>query len=197
MTTRPPGPFVRGLERIQDPAAKEAVRDLANRVGAIENATTEATDFSAIRTALQRGGSTPLNVTGLLGKLGQSQPGLTGRTALWYQIDTSIAGAGNYVWEREVINLAPDHYMRGSSQEQVVFKTGGVYIVAASLQVSTSATLSLLHNTVAVARGVGTLVSLAAVIMALSGERVSCSNSTGNRVGNADGRTRLGIARLA
>lgn len=196
MTTQ--GGLVRGLERVQDPAVKEALRELSQRIYNIETAPeSDGLSLSEIRTALRRGGSTPLDVTGLTGVLLRPQPGQSSRCALWYQTSASIAGAGSFTWDREVFSRAPDHYTRQNSNTEINFRTGGVFLIVANLNCSASATLNIEQDGVALAQAVGTIVSLTAVVKVTTGSRIAATNSTGNRVGNADGRTSLAVVRLA
>lgn len=179
----------RDIELIQDVSTREAVRALALRVQELEAAEAATTDLAAIRAALQRGGSNQLNVTGLVGILAQAQKAQIG-VALWQQVGNET-GAGNFVWDRELINTVPAVFQRRGSNTEIGVQREVLVLAVAHLRTTATAASAILVNDATLARGVLSLTApMAAVGLVRAGDRIYCTNSSGDRVG-ATGATSI------
>lgn len=184
------------IELIQDVATREAMRALALRVQELEEAEAATTDLAAIQTALQRGGSNQLDVTGLVGILAQAQRPAVGY-AHYVQTATQ-SGAGLYVWDKEVRNTIPRSVRRNASQQQFDFKDDGFYVCIANVDSGGAGVCWIAVNGVGI--GLHTLaaagwcsVTGAGIIKA--GSRLDVRNTAGDRISVLEA-TALYIIRL-
>lgn len=201
-----------GVDLVRDTPTRNALRylwdafhELDNREVSVESIT--SAEFDAIRTALQRGGTYEMNVSGLGGKLLERQLSLASYCAM-FACTIDLGGSGDYEWDTEVLNTAPHIFKRAASNAKIKMQLEGLYLVLAHINpltnVGGNARAYLYHNTDVVgfaytATGVATdqvQHCFGHIIDAKPGDYVKVTQSLGARKGNTQGRTTLLLLRL-
>jgi len=199
-----------GLDQVRDPATKAALRYLWDAFRSIASQETSMAlglaELVSIRSNLQRGGSTELNVSGLSGKLLEQQPSAVVYFAVFSQT-ADQAGTGYYEWDAEITNTAPHVYKReGASNVRIAVKQSGSYLVIASVGANGSAggfaRAYLMHNSDNVGRAffnstTNVQLPLVSVLQMKAGDFVRISLQTGaTRTGDDTGRSIIVLVRL-
>lgn len=126
-----------GLDQVEDEGTKTALRLMWDEIRTLDDREEVAdgvstAELDTIKVALQQGGSHQLNVSGLLGGLQTAQKTRTRQHAGWTKTVVQ-AGAGDYAWDKELFNTAPEIYQLSSSREQLWIRASGTYLFIARL----------------------------------------------------------------
>lgn len=192
------------LNLVEPGPVQDALRTLWDGLSEVEGrleALSAAASLSEVREALQVGGSHQLDVTGLLGRLLQPQPARIA-VGMWQQIGNET-GAGNFVWDREVVG-APELFVRRAANEEIHLRTNALLLAVASVDVTAASVIRIFQNSAVRARWQANAVpdhtnTLSTIISGTAGDRIYVDSSAGNRNGGVDpaNPTLLALIRLS